>query len=184
MNSIHSLDELGFASMIRDISRGTSESSVVIAEFIAERLASYFLLQPVGAEFMNFLDSMFHCEGFVSGVGYDRVVGEIYSNRDKFSAVQLKDISSWIVDGFDCNLDTDYALVTCDFIARTHSFEGALAIFEKALAKSSAVSSLEGVLLGLDVLRMQSMMTSRPTLEVDKVTSRAIARLNDIGDHG
>lgn len=172
-----SFNEMDFAAMINDINADSPNSAKKVAESVAGSLGYYFLLRPVGAEIMDFLDLVFKSKNFISRPGYDIVIREIYTNRDKFSESQLKDIFSWMVGSFSVGVDKDYAMAACDFIARANSCEDALAIFKAMLGKSNEVSSIEGILLGLDVLRMQSRMASRSTSEVDQITVNAVARL-------
>lgn len=181
MNDESSFGEMDFAAMINDINAGAPDSAKGVAEYVAECLGYYFLLRPVGAEIMDFLDLVLKSNNFISRPGYDIVIREIYTSRDKFSGSQMKDIFSWMIGGFGVGLYKDYAIAVCDFIARANSYEDALVIFKTMLGKSNDISSIEGILLGLDVLRMQSRMISRSTSEVDQITANAVARLEDLG---
>ncbi|HUD43668.1 MAG TPA: hypothetical protein VMR06_16905 [Dokdonella sp.] len=154
------------------------------AESLGEMLSTYFLIHPVDAKLMNFIEKIFHSKNFVSLRGYDRAVREIYLSRDKFTDAQLGCISSWIRDTYGKGVDSDYALMACDFIARANSFEVALPILESMLWKSDDASSVGGVLLGLDVLRTHSMLAARPSLELDQLMAVAIDRIEKLGSNG
>lgn len=184
MNYESSLGERDFAAMKDQIDKAPIGSARRTAESLGEMLSTYFLIHPVDAKLMNFIEKIFHSKNFVSLRGYDRAVREIYLSRDKFTDAQLGCISSWIRDTYGKGVDSDYALMACDFIARANSFEVALPILESMLWKSDDASSVGGVLLGLDVLRTHSMLAARPSLELDQLMAVAIDRIEKLGSNG
>jgi len=172
---------LDFERAYRRLLAATQDQSQQVGEAIAREFGDSLLI----AEFVSDEHVDFICRALLDPVvakrpGLDKLILALYIDREKLSTSQLGRFLGCLTGSFGQLANEDLAFVIGDFIARVASPERALELLLDMAAKATSLQALEGVLVGLDILRRNSLGTSLDAIKLAvKSAEERYAQLNN-----
>ena len=125
-----------------------------VARAVADEFGDSLLtLAPMSDEHVNFICRVFFNRVLAGRPGLENLLMEFYLEREKLSETQLKRFYGCLSGSFGHLADETLAFVIGDFIARVAPPDRALALLREMTVKINSRDALEGVFLGLDILR-------------------------------
>lgn len=122
---------------------------------------------------VDFLCRVVSDPALVNRPGLEYLVMALYTDRSKFSPVQLRRFCAVAVDHFDLVEREVFALAVCDFIARALPSDGAFEALSDMTALARTPQGLSGVFFGLDVLWRQARGPEGPERRAIEATAKA-----------